>query len=151
MNQNQLFQQKLKELRKLVHYYVKQSKDTGPVHDLAQVLKIKVPQQATTKEEKEVNPIVKSISAAIQRFVIGASFIVTKQPARIAQILRQVYPIDAKNVDDELVESIRYPSLDPNASEVFYRVITKNGSGPGVFIDDLLKNLECPLLLCWGE
>lgn len=102
-------------------------------------------------EEKEPNPIVKSIQTAIQRLVIGASFIFTKQPARIAQILRQVYPIDNKNVDDELVESIRYPSLDPNAAEVFYRVITKNGSGPGVYIDDLLANLDCPLLLCWGE
>jgi pimeloyl-ACP methyl ester carboxylesterase len=49
------------------------------------------------------------------------------------------------------VESIQIPSLDPNAAEVFYRVISKNGSGPSVFVDDLLKELECPLLLCWGE
>jgi len=106
---------------------------------------------ATVTEETEVNPIIKAIQTAIQRLVIGASFIYTKQPARIAQVLKQVYPIDNTNVDDELVESIRYPSLDPNAAEVFYRVITKNGSGPTVFIDDLLGNLECPLLLCWGE
>jgi pimeloyl-ACP methyl ester carboxylesterase len=102
-------------------------------------------------EEKKVNPIIEAIQTAIQRLVIGASFVFTKQPARIAQVLRQVYPVDNKNVDEELVESIRYPSLDPNAAEVFYRVITKNGSGPSVFVDDLLANLECPLLLCWGE
>jgi len=67
----------------------------------------------------------------------------TKQPARIAQVLqifniyaiitfssllfkqvlRQVYPVDASNVDDELVESIQYPAQNPNASEVFYRFI----------------------------
>lgn len=105
----------------------------------------------TTVEEKEPNPLVAAIQTGIQRLVIAASFIFTKQPSRIAQILRQVYPIDNKNVDEELVESIRYPSLHPNAAEVFYRVITKNGSGPGVFVDDLLGNLECPLLLCWGE
>jgi pimeloyl-ACP methyl ester carboxylesterase len=102
-------------------------------------------------ETKEPNQIIEAILKAIQRFVIGASFIVTKQPARIAQVLKQVYPVNADNVDDELVESIRFPSLDPNAAEVFYRVISKNGSGPGVYIDDLLENLECPLLLCWGE
>ena len=102
-------------------------------------------------EEKETNQFVESIKTAIQRLIIGASFIITKQPARIEQILRQVYPQNDKNVDSELVESIRYPSLDPNAAEVFYRVITKNGSGPSVYVDDLLENLECPLLLCWGE
>jgi len=47
---------------------------------------------------------VKNIKAGFQRFVIGVSFIYTKQPARIAQVLRQVYPADATNVDDELVE-----------------------------------------------
>ena len=103
------------------------------------------------EEEKKGNPFIEALQTAIQRLVIGASFVITKQPARIAQVLRQVYPVDNKNVDDELVESIRYPSLDPNAAEVFYRVITKNGSGPSVYVDDLLKNLECPLLLCWGE
>lgn len=33
------------------------------------------------------------------------------------KVLTQVYP-DPRNVDDELVESIRVPSLDPNAPEV---------------------------------
>jgi pimeloyl-ACP methyl ester carboxylesterase len=91
------------------------------------------------------------IAATIQRLVIGASFLYTKQPARIEQVLRQVYPVNADKVDEELVKSIHLPSLDPNAAEVFYRVITKNASKPGVYIDDLLQTLECPLLLCWGE
>lgn len=102
-------------------------------------------------EPEDKNEFVEAIKAAVQRIVIGASFIVTKQPARIEQVLRQVYPKNEQQVDAELVESIRYPSLDPNASEVFYRVITKNGSGPSVYVDDLLDNLDCPLLLCWGE
>ena len=104
-----------------------------------------------SQPEEEPNPIVKSIQTAIQRLVISLSFVVTKQPLRIEQVLKQVYPTNEMNVDSELVESIRYPSLDSNASEVFYRVITKNGSGPSVFVDDLLKEMECPLLLCWGE
>merc|ERR1712224_832734 len=75
-----------------------------------------------------------------------------KQPQRIEQILRQVYPIAADRVDSTLVESIRFPSLDPNAAEVFYRVIKRTGSGPvTVTNDDLLEKTDCPILLCWGE
>ena len=100
----------------------------------------------------DVNPVVEKIKEWIQRAVIQASFLYTKQPARIEQVLKQVYPISNANVDAELVESIRVPSLDPNAAEVFYRVITKNGSGPSVYVDDLLAKLDDkPLLLAWGE
>jgi len=103
------------------------------------------------EEKGEPNPIIESISAAIQRFVIACSFVYTKQPMRIEQILRQVYPINADNVDSELVESIQTPALEASAAEVFYRVITKNGSGPQAYVDDILKELECPVLLAWGE
>jgi pimeloyl-ACP methyl ester carboxylesterase len=47
--------------------------------------------------------------------------------------------------------SIQYPAQNPNAPEVFYRVIAKNGNGPPVFIDDLLETLKVPLLLLWGD
>ncbi len=97
------------------------------------------------------NPIIQSISSAIQRLVIAASFIYTKQPARIEQVLRNVYPVSSANVDEELVQSIKVPSLDPNAAEVFYRVITKNGRGPQAYVDDILAQLDCPVLLAWGE
>ena len=109
------------------------------------------PEEGEEIAEKEPNPIVKSISSAIQRFVIACSFVITKQPARIEQILKSVYPSDQSNVNSDLVESIRTPALDPNAAEVFYRVITKNGSGPMAFVDDIIKELECPVLLAWGE
>jgi len=97
------------------------------------------------------NQLIEYVTSSFQRLVIGASFYYTKQPRRIEQVLRQVYTVNNINVDSELVESIRYPSLDPNAAEVFYRVINKNGNGPSIFFDDLLEKLECPLLLCWGE
>jgi pimeloyl-ACP methyl ester carboxylesterase len=99
----------------------------------------------------EKNVFMEGIMTAMQRLVIGASFIYTKQPARIEQVLKQVYPIDNSPVDEELVRSIQTPSFHPNAAEVFYRVITKNGAGPSVTVDDCLEKLECPLLLCWGE
>ena len=103
------------------------------------------------EEKGEPNPIIKAVSAAIQRFVIACSFVYTKQPMRIEQVLKQVYPINDANVDSELVESIQTPALESTAAEVFYRVITKNGSGPQAYVDDILKELECPVALVWGE
>jgi len=101
--------------------------------------------------EREPQPRwVATLQSFFQRLVIGMSFIYTKQPQRIAQVLRQVYPVDPRNVDDELVESIQYPAQNENAAEVFYRVIAKNGNGPPVFVDDLLRTLRVPLLLLWG-
>ena len=91
------------------------------------------------------------ITSLIQRFIIGVSFIYTKQPARIEQVLRQVYPVNPDMIDSELVDSIQYPAQDPNAAEVFYRVIKRNGNGPMTFVDDLLDHLKMPLLLLWGE
>lgn len=103
-------------------------------------------------EVEQKNEFVTMLQTMLQRAIISVSFVVTKQPKRIEQVLRQVYPIDTDRVDSKLVESIRFPSLDPNASEVFYRVITKNGNGPAnVYNDDLLEKIDCPLLLCWGE
>jgi pimeloyl-ACP methyl ester carboxylesterase len=93
-------------------------------------------------------------AAAAQRLVIGAAFVATKQPARIQQVLRQVYPVFPSRCDDDLVASIEFPARDPNAPEVFYRIVKRNGNGPpreDRSIDALLSRLECPLLLCWGE
>lgn len=92
-----------------------------------------------------------AISAAFQRFVIGLSFVYTKQPMRVQQVLRQVYPVNADQVDDELVKSIVFPAQDRNAAEVFYRVIKRNGAGPELYVDDLLSVMTMPLLLLWGE
>merc|ERR1719198_2453918 len=66
------------------------------------------------------------------------SFYYTQQPLRIKQVLNQVYTNDAKNVDDALVESIRYPSLFSDAPEVFYRVVTGDKSKT---INTILKEL----------
>jgi len=94
--------------------------------------------------------LLKKLQASFQRFVIGMSFIFTKQPLRIQQVLRQVYPINPDKVTDDLVESIRYPAQDPNAPEVFYRVILREGEKPP-FTEDLLAQLKVPTLLLWGE
>ena len=102
-------------------------------------------------DKEDRSSIAFQLKKAFQKFVIGLSFVYTKQPLRIKQVLKQVYPVSPEMVDDELVESIQIPSLNKNAAEVFYRVITSNGNGPATYTDDLLKRLSAPLLLLWGS
>ncbi|KAL4518461.1 hypothetical protein Ndes2526B_g01130 [Nannochloris sp. 'desiccata'] len=88
------------------------------------------------------------VSTAMKRAVVSASFIFTKQPARVKQVLGQVY-VDKTNIDDDLVDSILIPAQDPAASEVFYRVITARGTPVNRLLDRLENKM--PLLLLWGS
>ncbi len=72
-----------------------------------------------------------------------------RKPSTIRKTLNQVY-LNKKNVDDYLVNSIRNPSLDGGAFNVFRSVF--NPSGPqGEPLDELFKKLSSPLLLLWGS
>jgi pimeloyl-ACP methyl ester carboxylesterase len=63
----------------------------------------------------------------------------------------QVY-IDPRNVDDYLVGSITAPTADPNAGEVYYRLMSRFMSNQSRYtLDRLLGKLGCPLLLLWGD
>ena len=92
-----------------------------------------------------------AVAAAAKRFVVAASFVVTKQPARIRQVLRQVYPVAPEACDDELVASIEFPARDRDAPEVFYRIVTRDAGGVDRSVEAFLDGLAAPLLLCWGE
>ncbi|ABX09652.1 alpha/beta fold hydrolase [Prochlorococcus marinus] len=72
-----------------------------------------------------------------------------RRPNVIRNTLKQVY-IDPTNVDDYLIESIRRPSLDPGAFQVFRKVFQARGL-KGKPIDELFNELEAPLLLLWGD
>ncbi len=72
-----------------------------------------------------------------------------RRPNVIRNTLKQVY-IDPKNVDDYLIESIRRPSLDPGAFQVFRKVFQARGL-KGKPIDELFNDLQAPLLLLWGD
>ena len=72
-----------------------------------------------------------------------------RKPTNIRKTLKQVY-LDKTNVNDELVNSIRNPSLDFGAFNVFRSVF--NPSGPqGEPLDKLFSKLSSPLLLLWGS
>ncbi len=72
-----------------------------------------------------------------------------RRPDVIRKTLQQVY-IDSTNVDDYLIESIRRPSLDPGAFQVFQKVFQARGL-KGKPIDELFQDLQSPLLLLWGD
>ena len=54
------------------------------------------------------------------------------------QVLQQVY-VNKQYLDDELVNSIVWPAQDRNAAEVFYRIITGEGTPVNVLLDKLDK------------
>ena len=96
--------------------------------------------------------------SSVQRAVAYLGLFVTKQPLRIKQVLQQVYPVNPEAADDELVASIVYPAEDapglapPNAiPEVFFRIVSRNGRGGAFPVDELIRQLQVPLLLLWGE
>ena len=66
-----------------------------------------------------------------------------------AQVLRQVYA-NHTNIDDDLVKSIALPADDPNAGEIFYRVIAGWG-GKGTPVNELLGQIQVHLQLLWWQ
>lgn len=65
----------------------------------------------------------------------------------IRKTLEQVY-LDNSAITEQLIEDIYQPSCDEGALQVFSSVF-KNPQGEK--IDQLLEQLQCPLLTIWGE
>jgi pimeloyl-ACP methyl ester carboxylesterase len=68
------------------------------------------------------------------------------QPQVIRQALLKAYG-RKEAVTDELVEILLKPARDPGAADVFLSFIT-NSKGP--LPEDLLPQVQCPVLLMWG-
>uniref|UniRef100_A0A1J3ITM9 Pheophytinase, chloroplastic n=1 Tax=Noccaea caerulescens TaxID=107243 RepID=A0A1J3ITM9_NOCCA len=95
--------------------------------------------------------IVKPVKEMFQRVVLGFLFWQAKQPSRIESVLKSVY-INTANVDDYLVQSISKPATDPNAGEVYYRLMTRFLMNQSRYtLDSVLSKMTCPLLLLWGD
>ncbi|KAI8464557.1 MAG: Alpha/Beta hydrolase protein [Monoraphidium minutum] len=98
-------------------------------------------------------PWYQPLADAAKRVVLFFAFQRARQPERIKEVLGMVYSNDA-SIDDDLVESIRVPATDPNASEVFYRINTAKGTGTPPSVNALFRKLraaQLPTLLLWGE
>ncbi|XP_052141974.1 pheophytinase, chloroplastic [Oryza glaberrima] len=108
--------------------------------------------EAAAGEESAVTRlVVRPLKEAFQRVVLGFLFWQAKQPARVEKVLKSVYK-DATNVDEYLIGSITAPTADPNAGEVYYRLMSRFMANQSRYtLDRLLGKLSCPLLLLWGD
>jgi pimeloyl-ACP methyl ester carboxylesterase len=70
-----------------------------------------------------------------------------RRPQNIRKTLKKVY-LDTNAVTDQLVADIYRPSCDAGAAQVFASVFK---TPRGETVDNLLKQLNCPLLMLWGE
>ncbi|KAJ8764330.1 hypothetical protein K2173_006070 [Erythroxylum novogranatense] len=109
--------------------------------------------EETKKPEDSVfqKVVLKPLKEIFQRIVLGFLFWQAKQPARIESVLKSVY-INSSNVDDYLVQSITKPAADPNAGEVYYRLMSRFMLNQNTYtLDSALSKMRCPLLLIWGD
>ena len=98
---------------------------------------------------KELPFIYPLFSWMLQKPVINTMFYFFK--TNIRETLLTLYPTHPEKVDDALVESIRRPAEEPTAGEVFYKIIKGNIASPIVYMDDLLAELDIPLLVLNGN
>ncbi|XP_051148890.1 pheophytinase, chloroplastic [Andrographis paniculata] len=107
---------------------------------------------APVSEENVLQKLVlKPLKEVVQRVVLGFLFWQAKQPSRVESVLKSVY-INAENVDEYLINSITKPANDPNAGEVYYRLMTRFMLRQNKYtLDSVLRQVRCPLLLIWGE
>ncbi|CAL9059649.1 unnamed protein product [Musa banksii] len=106
-------------------------------------------EQPKSNEEETVLQkfVFKTLKEFIQRIILGFLFWQAKQPARVEKVY-----INASNVDNYLVESITKPAEDPNAGEVYYRLMTRFMSNQSKYtLNSVLSKLSCPLLLICGD
>ncbi len=101
---------------------------------------------------QKLHPLQKALRKGIQtilkrRWANFLLFQFVRQKSRIRRTLEQVY-LDKSAVTDRLVEEIYRPSCDAGASQVFASVFT---TPQGDTVDQLLRQMVCPVLLLWGE
>jgi pimeloyl-ACP methyl ester carboxylesterase len=105
-----------------------------------------------TEPTAQPNPLKELIGGFTRNLFLQpwASFLLfqyVRRRAIIRKTLKQVY-LDHSAITDQLVEDIYRPSGDVGAAKVFASVFK---SRQGEKVDVLLKQLQCPLLILWGE
>ncbi|MEB3161872.1 MAG: alpha/beta fold hydrolase [Prochlorothrix sp.] len=83
-----------------------------------------------------------------QPWVARLIFLNVRRRATVRKTLLKVY-VDATAVTEELIDDIIRPAYDPGALQVFSSVFKAGGKGAKV--DELLGQMQCPLLTLWGQ
>ena len=105
-----------------------------------------------TQPTVQPNPLKKLLGSFIRNLFLQpwGSFLLfqyVRQRGIIRRTLKQVY-LDHSAITDQLVEDIYRPSCDVGAAKVFASVFKTQ---QGEKVDVLLQQLQCPLLILWGE
>jgi pimeloyl-ACP methyl ester carboxylesterase len=88
-----------------------------------------------------------SRSLLLQPWASYLLFQYVRRRGTIRKTLEKVY-LDRSAVTEQLIEEIYRPSCDRGAAQVFASVFK---TPQGEKVDVLLKELQCPLLMLWGE
>ena len=100
----------------------------------------------------DLNPILGLVMGGFAKLVSSpvTGSLIFNNIRRKSQIRRTLYQVyrDRNAVTDELVEMLYQPSCDDGAQKVFASVLT---APAGQTPDELLVNLQRPLLIIWGE
>jgi pimeloyl-ACP methyl ester carboxylesterase len=100
-----------------------------------------------TKQNIFQRQIVPLIQTTLRETSLGKYFFTqVAQREVLKNILKQAYA--AKSLDDEIVDIILKPGLEPGAAEVFLDFISYS-SGP--LVEELLPKTTCPVRILWGE
>lgn len=101
-----------------------------------------------SQKSQKPNAIQKLIrSIILQPWATYLLFQYMRRPANIRKTLKKVY-LDQNAVTDKLVEDIYRPSCDQGAAQVFASVFK---TPQGETVDNLLQQLQHPLLMLWGS
>lgn len=98
------------------------------------------------------NPVQQAVGKVMRSILLQPlpSFLLfqyVRRKSTIRRTLERVY-LDKTAITDQLVEDIYRPSCDPGAAQVFASVFK---SPQGDRNDELLRQMQCPLLMVWGE
>lgn len=98
------------------------------------------------------NPFQKAIGELIKTVVLSPlpSWLVfqfVRNRSYIRKTLSQVY-VNQSEVTEQLIEDVYRPATDPEAAAAFPALFKAER---GEYVDVLLKEMTCPLLLIWGD
>jgi pimeloyl-ACP methyl ester carboxylesterase len=106
-------------------------------------------EQQTTAEP---NPFQAAIGQLVKTVILSPApswviFQFVRKKSYIRKTLEQVY-VNKAEVTDQLIEDIYRPATDPEAPAAFAALFKAER---GEYVDTLLSQMACPLLLIWGD